>query len=268
MLQLALLVGGLLAFGLLCGGQAQAAEGTPSVVTDLTSQVSRTASAVTTPPASTSAPSSPLVVDADRVLRPVREVVTTVTGQVARVAAELPLPSVPELPALPDLGDATDLPDVSEPPALPVQTLPVQPLPVPVTQAPVPDAPVPSTLHEERSRHASPGHEAAHAATVSYGPVMPAPAPVLGGVAGRGAASHSPVPVRAGQVPAPRAPGGVPSGLLSGASALDGGASRHGDTHAVTASYAVPVPLMSGGAVRSGAAETRDRYRDVPVFPG
>ncbi|MEU1182216.1 hypothetical protein ABZ464_32185 [Streptomyces sp. NPDC005820] len=249
-LQLALLVGGLIAFGFLCGGQAQAAEGTPTAVTDVTAVLSGTVEA--------SAP----VVHTDRVLQPVRDVVTVVTEQVAQAAAELPV--LTELPALPDLGDLpdpTEPPDVSEPPSLPVQTLPV-----PVVQAPVPDSPVTSSPDRHRSRHVSPGHEAADAATGSYGPVLPV---VLGDAAGVRAVAHGdPAPARAGRGPAHRAPGGVPSGLLGGASALDGGASRHGDTHAVTVSHRMPVPLVSGGAVRSDAAETRDRHRDIPVFPG
>ncbi|WP_460068680.1 hypothetical protein [Streptomyces sp. YKOK-I1] len=250
-LQLALLVGGLIAFGVLCGGQAQAAEGTPA---DVTAVLSGTVEAPVQ--VSVQVPVSLPVVHADRVLGPVREVVTAVTEQVAQATSELPVLS--ELPTLPDLEE---LPDGSEPPSVPAQ-----PLPVPVTQAPAPDSPVTSSPDGHRSGHVSPRHEAADAATVSYGPVLPA---VLGDAGGlHTAAHHDPAPARAGQVPAHRAPGGEPSGLLGGASALDGGASRHADAQAVTVSHRMPVPLVSGGAVRSDTAGTRDRHRDIPVFPG
>ncbi|WP_416983650.1 hypothetical protein [Streptomyces sp. T028] len=246
-LQLALLVGGLLALGFLCGGQAQAAEGTTASVKDVTAALSEAA------PTSGPVPA----VHTDRVLQPLREVVTAVTEKVAEATAELPVSSLPNLPNLPDL------PDVSEPPSLPVQTLPV-----PVVQTPAPDSPVTSSPDGDRFRHASPEHKAADAATVSYGPVVPVPVPALGDAAGVRAASHNPVHIGAGHAPAHRAPGGVPSGLLGGASTLDGGASRHGDAHAVTVSHRMPVPLVSGGAVRSDADGTRDGHRDIPVFPG
>ncbi|MFI1045640.1 hypothetical protein ACH4U3_07420 [Streptomyces griseoruber] len=265
-LRLALLVGGLIALGFLCGGQAQAAEGTPTAVTEVTAALSgpvRTSAPVpATDPVPVPVPVP--VVHVERVLRPVREVVTAVTEQVAQASAELPLPTdlpaLPDLP-LPELPDLTELPDVSEPPSLPVQNLPV-----PVTQAPAPDSPVASSPDGHRSRHVAPQHEAADAATVSYGPVLRA---VLGDAAGpRAASHHDPAPARAGQVPAHRAPGGEPSGLLGGSSALDGGVSRHGDAQAVTVSHRMPVLLVSGGVVRSEAAETRDVHRDIPVFPG
>ncbi|WP_340376726.1 hypothetical protein U5640_17505 [Streptomyces sp. SS7] len=290
-LQLALLVGGLLALGLLCGGRAQAAEGTPTAVTRATATPSAPAPATPAPapaqaPSTTPAPaprttpapveltlpvSLPLpVVHVERVLRPVQEVVTAVTGQVAQVSAALPLPV--ELPVLTDLGrlpDPAELPDASEPPSLPAQPLPL-PLPVPVIRAPAPDSPVTSSPDGHRSRHVSQRHKAADAAAASYGPVSPAGPAAPGAPAGlRAASHHDPAPARAGQAPTHRAPGGgEPSGLLGGSSALDGGASRHADAQAVTVSHRMPVPPVSGVVVRSDAAGTRDAHRDVPVFPG
>ncbi|KUO12015.1 hypothetical protein [Streptomyces sp. DSM 15324] len=209
------------------------------------------------------------VVQVERVLRPVQDVVTAVTGQVAQVSAALPLPV--ELPVLTDLGrlpDPAELPDASEPPSLPAQPLPL-PLPVPVIQAPTQDSPVTSSPDGHRSRHVSPRHGAADAATASYGLVLPAVPAVLGDGGGlRAASHHDPAPARAGQAPAHRVPGGEPSGLLGGSSALGGGASRHADAHAVTVSHRMPVPQVSGVVVRSDAAGTRDRHQDVPVFPG
>ncbi|MFD9434942.1 hypothetical protein [Streptomyces sp. NPDC060002] len=105
----------------------------------------------------------------------------------------------------------------------------------------------------------------------SYGPVS------TGGLGRSADAGHRAAYARTGhapaQAPAPgpvrRGPAGGSDGVLGGgASVLDGGASRHGDTHAVTPCHRVPLRLVPGGAVRSDAARTRDRRRDVPVFPG
>ncbi|MFD7134994.1 hypothetical protein [Streptomyces sp. NPDC059894] len=76
------------------------------------------------------------------------------------------------------------------------------------------------------------------------------------------------VSARAGHLPAHRAPAGHPDGALGNAPVVDSGSARHGDAHAVTLSDRVPLRLVPGSAVRAGAAETRDRYRDIPVFPG
>lgn len=69
--------------------------------------------------------------------------------------------------------------------------------------------------------------------------------------------------------PAPRdqAPAGDPDGALGHRSAADNGGPRHGDAHAVTPSHHVPLRLVPGAVVRAVAAGTRDRHRDIPLFP-
>ncbi|WP_264924907.1 hypothetical protein [Streptomyces sp. A012304] len=73
---------------------------------------------------------------------------------------------------------------------------------------------------------------------------------------------------QAGQGPADQAPAGGPHGALGNAPVVDHGTGRHGDAHAVTPYHRVPLLLVAGGAVGADAAGTRDRYRDIPVFPG
>ncbi|MFF3498730.1 hypothetical protein [Streptomyces sp. NPDC003247] len=76
------------------------------------------------------------------------------------------------------------------------------------------------------------------------------------------------VSARAGLLPAHRGPAGHPDGALGSVPVVDSGSARHGDAHAVTPGDRLPLRLVPGGAVRADAAETRDRYRDIPVFPG
>jgi hypothetical protein len=58
-------------------------------------------------------------------------------------------------------------------------------------------------------------------------------------------------------------------GALGGQSAVDNGTPRHGDAHAVvTPSHRAPPRLVPGVPSAVTAAETRDRYRDIPLFPG
>jgi hypothetical protein len=49
---------------------------------------------------------------------------------------------------------------------------------------------------------------------------------------------------------------------------MDSGSSRHCDVQAVVLGNRVLVRFVPGVAVRASVTETRDRYRDVPVFPG
>ncbi|MFI7500360.1 hypothetical protein ACIBVL_18035 [Streptomyces sp. NPDC049687] len=257
-LQLALLVGGLVALGFLCGGRAQAAEEAPAVPAAVTSQVST----------STSVPHT------ERAVRPVRVAVTAamtaVKEQVDRASEQASsAPSAPDLPHLPGVEDPADLgglTDLSGLPSLPVRTLPVPTPSLPGTQEPRPGAPVTSSPHG----HGSAGRKAADGvtapSTASYGPLVSVTG--IGGAAGVRMASPDPVHAHSGGVPANQGPSGDPSGVLGGVSVLDGGASRHGDAHAVTSGQGVPLRLVPGGAVRSYAAEIQDRYRDVPVFPG
>ena len=258
-LQLALLVGGLFVLGLVCGGQAQAADGAPGQRPGIPA-VASPSSVVRPVPVSIPvqvpvvapvlAPVvAPVADTVERVVRPVSDVVTkTVTA----VLAEAPsLPSLPTLPSVP-VVPSQPVPPVQEPPA---HTAPVA-VAVPT---PVRSAPQSSTGgHRAKARPA----EAAVGTDVTYGPRVAAGE--IGAV-GHAAVRHVPS-VR--HAPAHRAPDGDPGGAPRDQQAMDGGTSRHCDAQAVTSGNGVAVRFVRGVAERADAAETRDRYRDVPVFPG
>jgi hypothetical protein len=71
-----------------------------------------------------------------------------------------------------------------------------------------------------------------------------------------------------GYAPAQQAPDSDPAGVPANRAAVDSGTSRHGDAHAVAVNLRPFVRLVPGAAVRAAAAGTRDRHRDIPVFPG
>ncbi|MEV5848951.1 hypothetical protein AB0M32_43990 [Streptomyces sp. NPDC051985] len=293
-LQLALLVGGLLALGLLCGERAQAAEGvssTPSLTSVVAQKLPlrdvltphKAHKAHKTPEPQTSAPAPrkatvagksvtetvpvvppvvPVVDEAlkaeqvHKVVRSVTDSVTAVTeslDETVRQVSELPA-KVSVLPAVP-VVQLPELPVVSE---LPGELLPAPVVTAPRHAQPQPQSPVtPGTGHEKS------GTRASVAAAVSYGPrltVVTLTSDRAAQAGGHGAAR----PVGA---PSRPAPAGDPDGAL-GKSAVDGAASRHGDAHAVTFVDRAPLRLVTGAAARVDAAGTRDRYRDIPVFPG
>ncbi|MFF4017633.1 hypothetical protein [Streptomyces sp. NPDC001843] len=262
-LQLALLVGGLVVLGLFCGEQAQAAEGATPVVS----------APPVTPVPSVGSATSVTSVTAGQVVRvvrsvgaevprPVGDLAGTVTRDLDEARAKAPsLPALPTVPAPP------------KPPAQP--SLPS--LPSPVVDPPVPQQP--GGLEVSSPGTASGGHEGAktravprvgvrtgHRATVtaSFGPRI---------TTGVGV-PFTRVPVdghravdRAG-TPSRPAPGGDPGGVLANRAAVDSGTPRHADAHAVTPDHLAPPRLTPGVTSRVDASGTRDRYRDVPVFPG
>ncbi|MFG2964257.1 hypothetical protein ACGFZS_13355 [Streptomyces sp. NPDC048288] len=283
-LQLALLVGGLLALGLLCGARAQAAEGvssTPSLTSVVAQKLPlrdvltphkahKVHTAHKTPEPQTSAPPKvvppvvPVVDEAlkaeqvHKVVRSVTDSVTAVTeslDETVRQVAELPA-KVSVLPAVP-VVQLPELPVVSE---LPGELLPAPVVTVPSPAQPQPQSPVtPGTGHEKS------GTRASVTAAVSYGPrftvvTLTSTSDRAAQAGGHGAARPVGAPTRP-------APAGDPDGAV-GKSAVDGAASRHGDAHAVTFVDRAPLRLVSGAAARVDAAGTRDRYRDIPVFPG
>ncbi|MEU2426210.1 hypothetical protein ABZ619_35260 [Streptomyces sp. NPDC007851] len=287
-LQLALLVGGLLALGFLCGGRAQAAEGTtsvappPSSVTAATSVTSVTGMASTVgrelgvpeePPAPhqhirvvSRTPVVPVVDQTVRTatttvtgtVRSVTQVVGDVVQQVSQLQQTLPVVStLPVLPALPSLPQtASTLPVVQLPGAT---EAPGKSLPLPVTSAPGAHRPQTSSARGAEDEKA----RAAAAAAVSYGPRLTAVTPAAeAAVHSRGHRG-----TRAAAAPSHPAPAGDPGGAL-GKPAVDGSAAGHGDAHAVTLDGRAPLRLLPGAAAHVDAAGTRDRYRDIPVFPG
>ena len=252
-LQLALLVGGLCALGLLCGGQAQAADGVPGQQLGIPA----VPSAVKPVPVRVQVPVlapvvapvlAPVSDTVEQVVRPVSDVLTkTVTA----VLAEAPsLPSLPTLPSVP-VVPSRPVPPVQEPPA---HTAPVA-VPTPVRSTPQPSG----------DRHRSdvrPG-KAAVGTGVTYGPRVAGGDEA--GAVGHVAVRHAPSVRRA---PARQAPGGDPDGAPRDQQAVDGGGARHCDAQAVTSGHRAVVRFVRGVAEGAVAAETRDRCRDVPVFPG
>lgn len=65
----------------------------------------------------------------------------------------------------------------------------------------------------------------------------------------------------------PQGPLPVDGGPVNG-SAGDSGSPRHGDAQAVTVNDRASLWLSAGVAVRADVPGTRDRHRDIPVFPG
>ncbi|MFE2067336.1 hypothetical protein ACFXDH_33995 [Streptomyces sp. NPDC059467] len=284
-LQLALLVGGLLALGFLCGGQAQAAEGvssTPSLTSVVTRQVPLRdlvtphrphKAAAARKPATAAAPVVPVagapvagkalgVPEVGETVRSVTRTVTSTTSTVTRsldetvrqVSEQLPveLPALPALPVTP-VVQVPELPVVSE--------LPGVLLPAPVTSAPRPAQPRTPVMHDAGQE--KPRTKASAATAVSYGPRSTAVPPAQG-EAQRAAVHRA---VGTADAPTRPAPAGDPDGAL-GKSAVDGTASRHADAYAVTFADRAPLRLVPGAAARVDAAGTRDRFRDIPVFPG
>ncbi|MER5692790.1 hypothetical protein ACWDBO_15500 [Streptomyces mirabilis] len=299
-LRLALLVAGLFALGLLCGERAHAADGlvptvptssperlvkpgaplpahsvAPTVTHAAVTHAAVTHAAVTdavTHAAVTDAVTHAAVTDtvaqggdavtrvtdtvrhvvrpvADSVVRPVGDLVETVTGELGQAPPKT-LPSLPSLPSLPELPGP---PGPPSPPGAGGQ---------------VPSAgsgpqhsgagAVPSSSHAV-VRHGDAG---------TVGPRYYGPARLgtdTDGVAVRG--EHRGVAPGSGSDR--QAPPGDPTGAPGGQAAVDSGTPRHGDPHAVvTPSHRAPLRLVPGAPAAVTAAETRDRYRDIPLFPG
>ncbi|MFE0514545.1 hypothetical protein, partial [Streptomyces sp. NPDC058964] len=281
-LQLALLLGGLLALGFLCGQQAHAADGTPPVTpvasappasADPVRAVPRklpaksVVEAVTAPVAPVAAPVAAPVEHAGdravaavapldrgaagsvtrRAVRPVGDLAGAVTQRLDEARGRLPaLPATPSLPKLPKLPE---LPGLSEPPG--------RLLPAPVHSGPgtkQPGTARPLSGHGIRGATARTAADAT--ATGAYGPApAPEPGPVAHLAAPRADAPGRPAP--------PGDQDGAP-----GRPAVDSDSSRHGGAHAVTPNDRAPLRLAPGAAAHVEAAGTRDGHPDIPVFPG
>ncbi|QIY97807.1 hypothetical protein HEP87_32310 [Streptomyces sp. S1D4-11] len=287
-LQLALLVAGLFALGLLCGERAHAADGAGGLVPTVSasSSVRVAKPAAPLPVAHSAAQAVTHVTDtvahahvtdtvaqvggtvtrvtdtgrhvvrpvADSVVRPVGDLVETVTGELGQA----PPKTVPSLPSLPSRSSLPSLPELPDQPGPPV---------LPGAGDHVPSAGAgprrSGTGAVSSSSHAVVRHAGAGPVGLTYyGPTR------LGtdtdGVAVRGE--------RRGVAPGPgpdrQAPPGDPTGALGGQSAVDNGTPRHGDPHAVTPGHRAPLRLVLGVPAAVTAAGTRDRHRDIPVFPG
>ncbi|MCX5351420.1 hypothetical protein FNV62_31445 [Streptomyces sp. RLB3-17] len=286
-LRLALLVAGLFALGLLCGERAHAADGlvstaptVPTVptsssvrlvkpgaplpvahsvahtVTRVTDTVTRTHVTDTVTHADVTDTVAQVgdtvtrVADTVRhVVRPVGDLVETVTGELGQAPPKT-LPSLPSQPSLPSL------PELPGPPS-----------------APGAGGQVPSAgsgpRHSGAGAVPSMSHAVVrHADAGTVGPTYYGPARLgtdTDGVAVRG--EHR--GVAPGSGPDRQAPPGDPTGAPGGQAAVDSGTPRHGDPHAVvTPSHRAPLRLVPGAPAAVAAAGTRDRYRDIPLFPG
>ncbi|MFD8215836.1 hypothetical protein ACFV2U_19360 [Streptomyces sp. NPDC059697] len=294
-LQLALLVAGLFALGLLCGERAHAADGagglvptagasssvrvvkpaaplpvahsaaqavthvtdtvTHAHVTDTVAQVGGTVTRVTDTVRHLVRPAADSVVRpaADSVVRPVGDLVETVTGELGQA----PPKTLPSLPSLPSRSSLPELPGQPGPPALPGAGDQVPSAGAGPRQS---GAGAVSSSSHAVVRHA----DAGPVGPTYYGPTR------LGtdtdGVGVRG--EHRGVAPGPGPGPDRQAPPGDPTGALGGQSAVDNGTPRHGDPHAVTPSHRAPLRLGPGVPAAVTAAGTRDRHRDIPVFPG
>ncbi|MGR3870320.1 hypothetical protein ACUXZZ_17190 [Streptomyces graminifolii] len=297
-LQLTLLVGGLFALGLLCGGQAQAADGVtgqrpvlPAVAAPA-KPVSPAKPVLATKPVPSTKPVSPArqvpsagqvpasvpvlgpvlapVSDTvERVVRPVADVVTKTVTEVVTRTPSLPalptLPSVPTIP-IPSVPTVPSVPVVPGQPASPVPTPPAHTAPVP-TPVPAPVRSAPQSSGAGQRADVRPA-EVTAGGRDPYGPRFGAGTGDAVGAVGHAVVGHALSP-SVGRAPARhQAPAGDPDGALRNQSGVDSGSSRHCDAQAVTAEYRVAVRIVPGVVARADAAETQDRYRDVPVFPG
>lgn len=287
-LQLALLVVGLSALAFLCGEQARAAEGLP-MPTALIAEVSASAPTVKSTHVVTRV--------SERSGRAATRFRTLVRTQVrpdawtearvpVRLSVSLPvrLPAALDLPVVSDLSRPPALPGVPSLPGVPgVPALPSSPVGMPpvgsagtvVVPSPLP---LTSPLPPSSGGHGTVARGTAHVGTgagrmIAAASETPAYGPASFVTGGSERAGHRGAPAHGGTsaVPSPvsRPAQQGPDGDPDGVPASDSGVSRHGDAQAVVTPFHRPVlwPAL-GGAEDSDVVETRDRYRDVPVFPG
>jgi hypothetical protein len=198
----------------------------------------------------------------DGVVRPVGDLVETVTTgltETVGIPAGSTLPGWPTLPSFPESPSWPTLPAVPALPTVPgLPGIPGSTLPAPVTSAPQPRpgdhaATKPTDDEGSAGQGALYGPRFAGDSTVTEAAVHPS-------------AHHTTAPTA--HAPAHQAPSDNQGGALGGKSAVDNGSSRHGDAHAVTLENRAPLRLVPGAAASVDAAGTRDRHRDIPVFPG
>ncbi|MFK0157542.1 hypothetical protein ACIQVK_36450 [Streptomyces sp. NPDC090493] len=178
------------------------------------------------------------------------ETITRTLTETVRQVTELPVVPVVQVPELPVVSD----PQAGSDPA-------------PVTPAPGPAQAQPRTPVTHVAGHEKPATKAASATATtaaSYGPRNTA---AVTFASGRAPHTDGHRADRVAGAPAHPAPAGDPDGVL-GKAAVDAAPSRQGDAHAATFAGRAPLGLAPGTAARTEAAGTRDRYRDIPLFPG
>ncbi len=208
----------------------------------------------------------------ERVVRPVGDVVETVTEGLARAGAEtpepllpLPLPGLSESPTLPVLPNLPGAAEPSDPtPALPVlPELPGQILPLPVGGESGPGAVVQTSPSADVGLA---GHGGTARAGTGHGPRLGKSTGEAGRVTSQGDGRQAHVGDEYAAVR--HAPGGHGDGVLGNRSASDNGTSRHFDGHAVAVNPRAPLSLVAGAVEGVEVDGTKDRHRDIPVFPG
>ncbi|MEV0979223.1 hypothetical protein [Streptomyces sp. NPDC049915] len=280
-LQAALLLGGLLVLGLLCGQRAQAAEQAPAA--PLTKATATVASASPETPSLAPSATRPAsrAVDA-RVVRPIGEVRDATTAAVHDAAGIDDTVGIDDTAGFDETAPVKTLPVPSAPQPLPA--LPARPAPPALPQAPslpalhgAPHLPVPSAPGVDGGGVPA-GHSAAPAPA---GPVRAADASAFRAHrSGPVAASAQPQPrhtahplstrplsAHPGRDTVPQGPADGPSGAVVGGSAAGDGTPGHGDAYAVTPRHRLPLPVRAGTAAPGAAPRIQDRYRDIPVFP-
>ncbi|WP_133887757.1 hypothetical protein [Streptomyces sp. BK208] len=308
-LHVALLVGGLFVLGLLCGGRAQAADEAPAPMRDTVGRVLGVADRAQSPldavPAQQAGtgsgqgsgpvppglrPVSEHIVRTveDRVVRPVGDVVATVTGTLEAVAGTgagtgtgAEAPPLQVLPDTSGIGDLTGHAQPAEPEQQPGSSSPSESATGPATglasgtETGTGAAPAPAAADASGAADPSGAADAegarSPARTAGYGPRSgPATAPVTPAVPTAHVGAHRAASERtgpAGYAPVRPAPGGDPDGALGTASGADHGTPRHGDACAVTPQYRIAFRLVPGAPERADAAGLREQYRDIPVSP-
>ncbi|MCX5423116.1 hypothetical protein [Streptomyces sp. NBC_00078] len=193
---------------------------------------------------------------ADRVVQPAGGLVEPIPAGLGEVAAQIPLLSA--LPTPPGSPSVPSLPSLRSPARFPAQPGLIPPTPFAhVPQVGAAGSVTEGAVDDRRSA-------AAGASSTAHGPRLTV------GVTAAGATAHGDRQRSAGapHAPAHQAPGGDPTGALGNQAAVDNGTSRHGDVHAVALNHRAPLQLLPGAAAPANAAGTRDRHRDIPVFPG
>ncbi|GGZ57589.1 hypothetical protein [Streptomyces bluensis] len=280
-LQVVLLVGGLFVLGFLCGQPAHAAGGASpeagTVAVSTTPESVRSAMHAA-PVAGTAKSAAKSVEDStdprrpvtEPVVRPVGDLVQTVTGGLADEPSQFPplpgmpsLPGQPEVPSLPGHPEAPSLPELPELPELPgLPGLPGIPADIlPIGAAPQqPGGAAPEQPGAAERGDGSEARSAARAGAV-YGPRFAhgAESDVSGVRVAQGADTV--------RTPPQQAPGDE-AGVLGRHSAVDHGGARHGEPHAVTLDHRAPLSRLRGVTAVVAVDGTRDRNRDIPEFPG
>ncbi|CAM5501091.1 hypothetical protein SAFG77S_05701 [Streptomyces afghaniensis] len=279
-LRVALLVGGVLVIGLLCGERAYAADGVRGLTgADVTAgRIDSPGLPSLSGVGSASRAGADVAAVGERVVRVVGdtgEPMSPGRGEArAKEPLPLPLPSSSPLPLpslkLPVPAELPALSDLPTAPALPSDFLP----PPPTGEVTLPEAPpvdAPASVGRARATEVV----TARADTVVRGAPHHA-----AGLAERPShirltdpghlrrTNHAGPSDRLGHGPGAHVPADRPGGALGDRSTAHGGTSRHGDAHAVNPSHTAPLRLLPGVAAPSCTAGTRDSRRDVPVFPG